>query len=96
MISFSFNIRNPWSDRWNCIYNKAGETLIKNKFWEIQVDKCSDIVGFEFRYTIRQDHAGIFLSLALFGYDVIFTLYDNRHWNTNEGRWYRSGESLGW
>jgi hypothetical protein len=87
MISLQFNLRNPFSDRWECLFNKAGETPFKNKFWEIQIDKCADIVGFDFRYTIRQDHAGLFLSLAFFGYDVIFNLYDNRHWNYDENRW---------
>jgi len=95
MINLSFNIRNPWSDRWKCIYNHAGETPIKNKFWEIQIDKTSDIIGFEFRFTTRQDHAGVYLSLALFGYDVIFNIYDNRHWNYEEGRWYFYDEENG-
>lgn len=87
MINLSFNIRNPFSSRWRCLYTKAGETPFKNKFWEVQADETSDILGLEFRFTTRQDHAGVFLSLALFGYDVIFNFYDNRHWNDEEGRW---------
>lgn len=88
MISFSFNIRNPWSDRWECIKTWAGDTPFKNKFWEAQVDRTSDVIGLEFRYTIRQDHAGLYVSLALFGYDVIFNIYDSRHWNDEAGRYY--------
>ncbi len=87
MITLHFNLRNPWSDRWKCVYNTAGISPFKNKFWELQVDKTNDIVGFEFRYTTRQDHAGVYISLALFGYDVIFNVYDNRHWNSEESRW---------
>lgn len=96
MISLSFNLRNPFSNRWNCIYTTAGETPFKHKYWELQVDKTSDLVGFEFRYTIRQDHAGMFLTLGLFGYEVIFHVYDNRHWNDEEGRWKVYSEDKGY
>lgn len=86
MINLSLNIRNPWSDRWDCIKTFSGQ-ISKHKFWELQVDKTSDILSAEIRYTIRQDHAGIFLSFGLFGYDAIFNLYDNRHWHSEKGRW---------
>lgn len=95
MINLSFNIRNPFSDRWNCIKSWAGTTPFKNKFWEAQVDKTADIIGFEFRLTFRQDHAGLFLSFSLFGHDVIFNFYDNRHWNYEEGRWMIYNEEKG-
>ena len=87
MININFNIRNPWSDRWKCLYTRAGSTPFKNKYWELQVDRCADIVGFDLRYTVRQDHAGLFLSLSLAGYEVIFNVYDNRHWNYDKGDW---------
>ncbi len=87
MINLNFNIRNPWSDRWECIKAWSGKTVFKNKFWEAQIDKTSDIVGFEFRLTSRQDHAGLFLTVALFGYELIFNFYDNRHWNHETSDW---------
>ena len=96
MINISFNIRNPFSSRWECLYTKSGETPFKNKFWELQVDKTSDILGFDFRFTTRQDHAGIFVLLALFGYDIIFNFYDSRHWNDDEGRWKAYDEENGY
>lgn len=95
MINFNFNIKNPFSRRWQCLYSTAGITPIKHKCWEFQVDKCADIIGFEFSYTTRQDHAGLYLSLALFGYDAIFNLYDNRHWNHEKGRWFIYGGDEG-
>lgn len=87
MINFNLNIRNPWSNRWKCLYTNSGETFIKHKYWEVQFDKCADIFGLDFRFTTRQDHAGLFLSVSLFGYDVIFNFYDNRHWHDEKGRW---------
>ena len=92
MICLQFNIRNPWSDRWECVYSKAGDLPLKNKFWEIQIDKTTDIVGFELRFTTRQDHAGVYLSLSLFGHDVIFNIYDNRHWDYDNKRWQAYGQ----
>lgn len=96
MINFGFNIRNPFSDRWKCIYVRSGVTPFKNKFWEFQFDECDDIVGFEFRLTTRQDHAGLFLTASLLGYEVIFNFYDNRHWNSEEGRWMVYNEEEGY
>lgn len=86
MINFSFNIRNPFSSRWKCIKCLDGK-LLRHKHWELQFDKTSDIIGFELRYTIRQDHAGLWASLALFGYDVIFNIYDTRHWDHEKDQW---------
>ncbi len=92
MINLSFNLRNPFSNRWQCLYTKSGNLPIKNKHWEIQIDKCSYILGFEFRFTIRQDHAGLFLSFCLLGYDIIINVYDSRHWNNEENRWEYYGD----
>lgn len=87
MISFHFNIRNPWSDRWKVIKSWAGVTPFQNKFWEVQIDETFDVIGIEFRLTSRQDHAGLYLSFALLGYDIILSVYDNRHWNHQTNDW---------
>ncbi len=87
MINFSFNLRNPFSNRWEIIKCLSG-SFSKNKHWEIQTNKTSDVVSCDFRYTIRQDHAGLFLSFGLIGYEIIFNIYDSRHWNDDENRWY--------
>lgn len=79
MISFSFNIRNPYSDRWQCIANPHWE-ISQYKMLELQLDKTTDIIGFDFRLTTRQDHSGVFLSIALLGFDAILHFYDTRHW----------------
>jgi len=92
MITAHFNLRNPFSKRWECLFCKSGSTLIKNKFWEVQIDKCADLIGLDFRFTTRQDHAGLYLSFSFLGYDIIFQIYDNRHWNDEENRWYRYDE----
>ena len=95
MISLNFNLRNPWSNRFKNVWSKVYATPFKHKFIELELYKDSFIVSFNFNWTIRQSHAGLDLELGLFGYDVHFQFYDNRHWNTEEGRWMIYTEELG-
>ena len=88
MIYFNVNIRNPrWWDRFESIRTWTGNTPIKNKFWEVQVMKSPELLRFEFEFTTQQDHAGINLELALLGYHIGFTFYDNRHWDYENNCW---------
>ena len=86
MINLSLSIRNPWSDRWKCIKCWNG-SFTKHKHWEVQVDQTADIIALDFRYTIRQDHAGLFATFGLFGYEVILNIYDSRHWDYETKTW---------
>ena len=99
MISLNFNIRNPWSNTFKNLWCQSYSTPFKNKFIELEVTRDSTLVSFMFNWTIRQSHAGLDLEVGLFGYNVHFQLYDNRHWNTETGCWVRydeiSGESNG-
>ena len=87
MINFKFNIQNPWSDRFANICTWHGSTFIKHKFWEFQIYKSSDILDVFLKLTYRQDHAGIYLGVGLFGYNAEFQIYDIRHWNKNIHGW---------
>ncbi len=96
MIYFNFNIRNPqWWDRFENIKSWSGSTPFKHKFWEIQIAKESELFRVEFEFTIKQDHAGVRLELALAGYTVHFNFYDVRHWNSKENRWMNYTEEKG-
>lgn len=88
MIYLNLNLRNPWwMERFADIKTWHGSTPMKNKYWEIQVIKTDNLFRFEFEFTIRQDHAGMNLELGLFGYEIHFTIYDNRHWDYENGQW---------
>ncbi len=86
MINFSFGLRNPFSDRWDNIYNRSA--VLGKKAVEFEVYRVTTIVSFAFRWNIRQDHAGMNLELGLFGYTVSAQYYDTRHWNEEAGRFY--------
>lgn len=81
MISLSFNIRNPYSDRFETLANPHWE-ISQHKMLELQFDKTTDIIGIDFRLTTRQNHGGLFLSIALLGFEAIVHFYDTRHWVT--------------
>lgn len=88
MIYLNLNIRNPkWWDRFKNIKCWVGATPVKHKYWEVQVIKNDNLLRIEAEVTTQQDHAGVNLELGLFGYEIHFTIYDNRHWNHEEGRW---------
>lgn len=87
MISFNFNLRNPWSTTFKNLWWKSFDTLFKNKFIELEVYKDTTLVSVMFNWTVRQSHAGLDLELGLFGYNVHFQFYDNRHWNNETATW---------
>jgi hypothetical protein len=87
MISVNFELRNPWSNRFNNLWCRFFATPFEHKFIELEVCKDSNIVSFRFSWTIRQDHAGIDLETGLLGYCLHFKFYDSRHWNYKENHY---------
>jgi len=88
MINLGLNIRNPWHKGWSKnLYSTFVETPFKHKFIELECYKDGHILSLALNWTIRCDHAGFDIGLGLFGYNVHFNFYDNRHWNREEGRW---------
>lgn len=85
MISFNFNLRNPWGNCFENLWCKGYPTPFKNKFIELECYKDEHLVSFMFNWTVRQSHAGLDLELGLLGYCVHVNFYDNRHWNNAYG-----------
>ena len=95
MLSFNFNITNPWSNRFKNLWSHTYDTPFENKFLELEVLKDTSIVAFMFRLSTRQSHGGLYFDLGLLGYSFSFNFYDNRHWNYDLGRYYRYNEEEG-
>lgn len=77
----------PWfSNTWTW-YNDW--RLTKNKAAEVQIE-CDWNCLFEFTIQLNRcaDHAGARLYLGLFKHWIGLTLYDIRHWNRDEDRYY--------
>ena len=86
MFILHFNFKNPFSNRFEIIGSKHGK-ITKNKSWELQLSKTNDILNVEVNFTTRQCHSGLFLSLGLLGYELIFNIHDNRHWDYLANDW---------
>ena len=87
MINTNFNLRLPF-DRFIILFHR--EELIpycKNKYYNFQINLTNEIIGFGFAWRFRTDHAGIDLDIALLGLNVIFQIYDNRHWDDEKGEY---------
>jgi hypothetical protein len=93
MISFNFNLRNPWSERFEPVASRSGN-LYKNKAWEIEIYRSDTVVEFETRLTVRQDHAGLIIELGLFSYTIRAQVYDTRHWDYEKKAWQVYEEDL--
>jgi len=94
MISFNFNLRNPWSDRFENLWCRSYSTPFDNKFIELEVTRDFTLVSFMFNWTVRQSHAGLNLEAGLFGYCVHFNFYDGRHWDYEKKVWEAYEENL--
>jgi hypothetical protein len=92
MIAFSFNLANPWSNRFKNVWNRAYDTPFKHKFLELEVLKDASIVSFMFRLSTRQSHGGLMFEIGLLGYSFNFNFYDNRHWSYEFDRYFNPGE----
>jgi hypothetical protein len=92
MISFNFNLRNPWSDCFKNIWCRSFKTPFNNKFIELEIYKDSSILSVNGNWTIRQSHSGLNIELGLFGYCFNFNFYDSRHWNDEDDCWEVHGD----
>jgi hypothetical protein len=87
VFNICVNIRHPgWCERFENVKCLSGP-VTKWKFWEVEIIKNDNLLRFEFSFTTQTDHAGINLELGLLGYEIHFTFYDSRHWNSETNSW---------
>lgn len=85
MIYFGFNISRRKGDC-ETIKHKHGQ-LFKYKYWEIETAKTRSVIHFQFHMTWKKDHAGLQLEFGLLNREILFTIYDCRHWNDQTNSW---------
>lgn len=86
MINFEFNIRNPWSDRFENI--KSWSRLVSTyKAVEFNLYKTNHVIDLRLSISHRQSHAGFQIELGLLGYNMEFHAYDTRHWDHVNNKW---------
>lgn len=85
----NFSIRNFFKDKKD--YKSHFfffKKLSTNK--NIEVECTTDnwhVLSVEFKIGIREDHAGVSLSLSLLGTQIYFKFYDKRHWDYKNNCW---------
>jgi hypothetical protein len=93
MIHLALNITNPWSKQnLSSVKFWHGPTPWKNKFWELDLTRSRTIVSANLVVSHRQSHSGFEVMLGLFGYDLMFTIYDQRHWDYDINDWEKSDD----
>ena len=76
MFDIAFRITNPWSERFNCLFVKLWK-ISNNKNLEIIIYRSNSIVNFCTKLYLNCNHAGFYLTLGLFGYDLEFNIYNS-------------------
>lgn len=68
--------------------------LFGDKYVECQAENDFGFELFNLNVGTRSncDHGGFFFELQLLSFYVSFSIYDSRHWNYEEMRWYEPGE----
>ena len=87
MIDLSFNIALPWDVEFKNFWARAWATPFKNKFVELEFYTTETLVGFDFHWTTRRDHAGIDIQISWIGFCAHLNFYDNRHWDDKNNCW---------
>jgi len=62
--------------------------IMSNTYYFIFI--CSflgSIFHFQFSWSKKTDHAGFIFDLTIFGFSIMFIIYDNRHWDYDNNTW---------
>lgn len=87
IIDFYFVLSNPFSERFGVVYEKSGKTWMPHKFWEFAIHRDTSIFQCWFKFSIREDHAGLNFEFGLLGWCINFVIYDCRHWDDQNNCW---------
>ena len=89
MIYVEARLSWPWfKDIEQTDYIEKTWKVSKNKSLEVQLSRGGkDLIGFDIRFTMRQDHAGLMLNLDFLRYFFVVNFYDGRHWNYEKNRY---------
>lgn len=93
MINLTLEILLPlWRDRFTTLFTLNGK-YSKHVAWELNsYADPSELFVFQFLLKTKSDHAGLTLDFGLLGLRIEYLIYDTRHWNTEENRWYFVGK----
>jgi hypothetical protein len=66
---------------WSSLYNKV-INITKNKTAELQLTFSNNLItGINIFKYIHSDHSPFNVEVSIIGLTILFTVYDNRHWD---------------
>ena len=86
-LSINYELPNFFTHYW---YNFGyiRKKISKNKFLELQlIFEKNFRTGIDFLKSYHRDHAGIEFNLYVLGFNLIFRIYDWRHWDHENNKW---------
>ena len=89
IFNFRLELTNPF-DRWDYFkpLGSISGKLFWHKAWELEHSLLSTmLLDIDISWTRNRDHAGLTVGVGLFGYGVLFSIYDTRHWNYTTNQW---------
>lgn len=86
MIFISFNLTNPFSNKFDNVVCKQGR-ITKYKNYEFEVLRDTGIISFSLHFNPYGDHGGLSIAFGLLSWDISFRIYDSRHWNQLKNTW---------
>jgi hypothetical protein len=88
LIDIRAQLTNPFDWDYFKSLGSTGGKLFAHKYWEVEHNFYGNsLLDIDFHIAIREDHAGLSLTLGVMGYGVHLHVYDNRHWNRNTNSW---------
>jgi hypothetical protein len=67
-----------------CISGRIGD----HTAWELEHTYYSgSLFDIDTSWSVREDHAGLDITVGLFGYAIHFRIHDTRHWNYETEQW---------
>jgi hypothetical protein len=88
LIDVRAQLSNPFNwDYFKSLGSLHG-TITKHKHWEVEHNFYGNsLLDIDFNIAVREDHAGISITLGLLGYGVHLHIYDSRHWDYTNNIW---------
>jgi hypothetical protein len=72
---------------WNNIYNTSIK-FSQNKYGEIQLTFANNLkTGININKYIHNDHTPFNIEISIVGFTIVFTVFDNRHWNDENNKY---------
>jgi hypothetical protein len=91
MINFNFSLNNPFSTRFDIVKSSSAQ-VTNNKSIEVSLYESNVIFGLELYINTMRDHAGVTCRIGFAGFCAEMVFYDNRHWDSNTGRFLKEQE----